>query len=102
MNGAEANAFVKAQGAAPAAYLLDPKGDVGRLYAAKTTPQMYVIDKTGKLVYDGAIDDKPTADVADIKTAKNYLTAALTEVKAGKAVTTPRSKPYGCAVKYAE
>lgn len=101
VNGAGANAIVKAKGAAPTAYLLDAKGDVGRAYAAKTTPHMYIVDPAGKLVYMGGIDDKPTADVADIKTAKNYVTAALADLKAKRAVQTVSSKPYGCSVKYA-
>lgn len=101
VDGAGANAIVKAKGAAPAAYLLDAKGDVGRAYAAKTTPHMYVVDPAGKLVYMGGIDDTPTADVADIKTAKNYVTAALADLKAKRAVQTASSKPYGCSVKYA-
>lgn len=101
VDGAGANAIVKAKGAAPAAYLLDAKGDVGRAYAAKTTPHMYVVDAAGKLVYMGGIDDTPTADVADIKTAKNYVTAALADLKAKRAVQTASSKPYGCSVKYA-
>ena len=101
VDGAGANAIVKAKGAAPAAYLLDTKGDVGRAYAAKTTPHMYIVDPAGKLVYMGGIDDTPTADVADIKTAKNYVTAALADLKAKRAVQTASSKPYGCSVKYA-
>ena len=101
VDGAGANAIVKAKGAAPAAYLLDAKGDVGRAYAAKTTPHMYIVDPAGKLVYMGGIDDTPTADVADIKTAKNYVTAALADLKARRAVQTASSKPYGCSVKYA-
>lgn len=101
VDGAGANAIVKAKGAAPAAYLLDAKGDVGRAYAAKTTPHMYIVDPAGKLVYMGGIDDTPTADVADIKTAKNYVTAALADLKAKRAVQTASSKPYGCSVKYA-
>lgn len=101
VDGAGANAIVKAKGAAPAAYLLDAKGDVGRAYAAKTTPHMYIVDPAGKLVYMGGIDDKPTADVADIKTAKNHVTAALADLKAKRAVQTASSKPYGCSVKYA-
>jgi len=101
VDGAGANAIVKAKGAAPAAYLLDGKGDVGRAYAAKTTPHMYIVDPAGKLVYMGGIDDTPTADVADIKTAKNYVTAALADLKAKRAVQTASSKPYGCSVKYA-
>ncbi len=101
VDGAGANAIVKAKGAAPTAYLLDAKGDVGRAYAAKTTPHMYIVDPAGKLVYMGGIDDTPTADVADIKTAKNYVTAALADLKAKRAVQTASSKPYGCSVKYA-
>lgn len=101
VDGDGANAIVKAKRAAPAAYLLDAKGDVGRAYAAKTTPHMYIVDPAGKLVYMGGIDDTPTADVADIKTAKNYVTAALADLKAKRAVQTASSKPYGCSVKYA-
>lgn len=101
VNGAGANAIVKAKGAAPAAYLLDPQGSIGRAYAAKTTPHMYVVDPAGKLVYMGGIDDTPTADVADIKTAKNYLTAALADLKSKRPVAVATSKPYGCSVKYA-
>ena len=101
VDGAGANAIVKAKGAAPTAYLLDAKGDVGRAYAAKTTPHMYIVDPAGKLVYMGGIDDTPTADVANIKTAKNYVTAALADLKAKRAVQTASSKPYGCSVKYA-
>ncbi|MFC3713164.1 thioredoxin family protein [Sphingoaurantiacus capsulatus] len=101
VDGAGANAIVKAKGAAPAAYLLDGSGAVGRAYAAKTTPHMYIVDPAGKLVYQGGIDDKPTADVADIKGAKNYVTAALADMKAKRAVAVSSSKPYGCSVKYA-
>lgn len=89
-------------GAGSAAVLLDPTGKVGKTYDAKTTPHMYIVDKEGKLVYQGGIDDKPTADPASLKGAKNYVMAALGDVKAGRAVATPVSKPYGCSVKYAE
>ena len=101
MTGAEASAFVKKQGAAPTAYLLDPKGVVGRLYDAKTTPEMVVIDPKGTLVYQGAIDDKPTSDVADIGTARNHVAEALGEMRAGKPISVAQSRPYGCTVKYA-
>ena len=101
VDGAGANAIIKAKGAAPTAYLLDPQGSIGRAYAAKTTPHMYVIDPAGKLVYMGGIDDTPTADVADIKTAKNFLTAALADLKSKRPVAVATSKPYGCSVKYA-
>jgi peroxiredoxin len=96
-----ANAFFAEQKSAASAILLDPEGKIGHLYEAKTTPHMYVIDPQGNLVYNGAIDDKPTADPADIPTAKNFLSAALTEAMAGKPVSTPTSRPYGCSVKYA-
>ena len=102
MNGAEAKAFVAAQRAQPAAYLLDPQGIVGKRYGAVTTPHMYIIDKAGKLVYAGGIDDKPTADKDDIAGARNHVLAALGEMKAGKAVSVSTSRPYGCSVKYAD
>ncbi|WP_296218277.1 redoxin family protein [uncultured Sphingomonas sp.] len=102
MTGAEAKAFLAAQEAQPTAYLLDPQGRVGKGYGAKTTPHMYLIDASGKLVYQGGIDDKPTADKADIPGARNHLLAALGEVKAGKKVSVPEARPYGCSVKYAD
>ncbi|PTQ10944.1 thioredoxin family protein [Sphingomonas oleivorans] len=101
MTGAAANGFVKAQKAQPTAYLLDPSGAIGRAYAAKTTPEIYVIDAKGILVYQGAIDDRPTADPADIAGARNHVLAALAEVKAGKQVSVAQTRSYGCSVKYA-
>lgn len=101
MTGSEAQNFVKTTNADPSDYLLDPKGVVGRSYDARTTPHMYIIDAAGTLVYQGGIDDKPTADVADIKTARNHVLAALGEMKAGKAVSVAETRPYGCSVKYA-
>jgi peroxiredoxin len=100
VTAAQADAYVKEQGAAPTAVLLDPSGEIGRLYDAKTTPHMFVIDPNGTLIYNGAIDDKPTTDTADIATAQNYLSAALADAMAGKPVTTAATKPYGCSVKY--
>ncbi len=102
MSGAEAKAFVASAGARPAAYLLDPRGVVGKTYEAKTTPHMYIVNKAGTLVYAGGIDDKPTPRPADIDGARNHVLAALTEIKAGKAVTVATSRPYGCAVKYSD
>jgi peroxiredoxin len=102
MNGAEAKTLVAQQKAQPTAYLLDPKGIVGKGYDAKTTPHMYVINPAGTLVYAGGIDDKPTPDKADIAGARNHVLAALGEVKAGKAVSVPTSRPYGCSVKYTD
>lgn len=83
------------------ALLLDPSGKVGKAYGARTTPDMYVVDKTGKLVYMGGIDDKPVADPASLKGANNYVADALADLKAGRPVATPVTKSYGCSVKYA-
>jgi len=87
-------------GAAPAKYLMDEPGTMGLAYGAKTTPHMYIIDPSGKVVYNGAIDDKRSANVDDVKTAKNYVVAALDELRAGKPVTTASTAPYGCTIKY--
>ena len=100
VTGEEANALTSARGAAPAAVLLDPEGDVGHLYDARTTPHMFIVNKDGTLVYMGGIDDKATTDVADIKTAKNYVRAALDELAAGEPVENAVTRPYGCSVKY--
>jgi peroxiredoxin len=102
VDAAKANAWMKERGAAPSAVLLDHDGKVGRAYGAKTTPHMFVVDPTGKVVYAGGIDDKPSTDQADIATAKNFVSAALAEVTAGKRVTMSISQPYGCSVKYAD
>ena len=93
-------AWMKKTGGAPAATLLDRDSKVGKLYGAVTTPHMYVIDPKGTLVYVGAIDDKRSTDPADVKTAKNYVRAALGETMAGKPVSTASTTPYGCTVKY--
>ena len=82
------------------AYLIDENGNVGKMYGAKTTPHMYIIDKKGKLVYAGGIDDKPTTDIDDIETAKNYVSSALDELLDNKDVSIQSSTPYGCSVKY--
>ncbi len=82
--------------------VLDPDGRIGRLYHARTTPHMFVIAPDGTLAYMGAIDDRPTADVADIAGARNYVRAALEAVVAGRPVPEPSTRPYGCTVKYAD
>ncbi|WP_294289964.1 redoxin domain-containing protein [uncultured Sphingomonas sp.] len=102
MTGPQAQAFVTSAKAVPTAYLLDPKGVVGKGYGAKTTPHLYIVDSVGKLVYQGGIDDKPTANAADIAGARNHVLAALGEMKAGKPVSMPETRPYGCSVKYAD
>ena len=101
MTAAAENAYLKKVNAVPSGVLLDADGKVGKLYGARTTPQMVVIDPAGKLIYDGAIDDRPTPDVEDIKGAKNYVSEALSASLAGKPVPTPYTRPYGCSVKYA-
>jgi hypothetical protein len=96
----EMNTISQDEGSAADAVLLDPEGDVGRLYGAKTTPQMILIDPEGTLLYNGAIDDRPTARLADIEGAHNYLVAAIGEATAGNAVSVATTQPYGCSVKY--
>jgi peroxiredoxin len=97
---AEANALTTKRGAAPTAVLLDPQGTVGKMYGATNTPHMYVVDPGGKLVYAGAIDDRPTSRKSDIAGANNYVRAALQAVAAGQPVKTPATRAYGCTVKY--
>jgi hypothetical protein len=97
----EENTYLKTMHAAPTAALLDPTSAIARLYEAKTTPHIFVIDPTGKLIYQGALDDKPTTEQADLKGARNYLNETLTAAKAGKPVPVASTRPYGCSVKYA-
>ena len=100
MEPAPLTAELKKFEATPAAYLVDEPGRMGVAYGAKTTPHMYIIDPQGKVVYNGAIDDKRSSNPTDVKTAKNYVVAALDEMKAGKPVSTASTAPYGCSVKY--
>jgi len=97
---AQENTYLKTMHAAPTAALLDPDGTIGRLYEAKTTPHIFVIDPTGKLIYQGAIDDKPTTEQSDLKGARNYLNETLTAAMAGKPLQVESTRPYGCSVKY--
>jgi peroxiredoxin len=87
--------------AAATATLMDADGKAGRAYGARTTPHMYVIDPQGRLVYAGAIDSRPTANPADIRTATNHVNQALADALAGRSVATPVTQPYGCTIKYA-
>jgi peroxiredoxin len=100
VEGKQANALTLSRKAAPSAVLLDPTGMIGKQYAAKTTPHMYVVTPKGTLAYMGAIDSIPSGDPADIKSATNYVTEALASVAAGKPVKTPVTQPYGCSIKY--
>lgn len=86
--------------AAPTAVLIDPDGTVGKLYGAKTTPHMFIVDPKGVLIYQGAIDSKPSTSPADIASSENYVSKALDEAMAGGEVSTPSTSPYGCSVKY--
>src|SRR5262245_8050191 len=92
--------WMKGHAAVPAATLVDSTSDTGRAYGARTTPHMFVIDPAGKVIYNGAIDDKRSANPADAKTANNYVRAALTEAMSGKPVVVASTTPYGCSVKY--
>jgi hypothetical protein len=84
----------------PTAFVLDEDGGVGRTWGARATPHMFVVDPAGKVIYAGAIDDKATWRQEDVRTAKNYVAAALDEAMAGKPVTTANTAAYGCSVKY--
>lgn len=100
MDGKLATSLTSEKKATPSAVLLDPDGKIGHAYGAKTTPHMFVIDPKGTVVYAGAIDDKPSTDPADVKSARNFVLAALDEAMAGKAVSVASTQPYGCSVKY--
>ena len=97
---AEENEYLRTMHASPTAALLDPTGTIGRLYDARTTPHIFVVDPAGKLIYQGAIDNQPTPDPASLKVADNYLNDALNASMAGKPVAVAVTKPYGCSVHY--
>lgn len=101
LDAAAAAANIRATNAAPTALLLDPEGTMGRAYGAQTSPHMYIINSEGRIVYQGAIDDRPSADPATLEGARNYVTAALADLEAGRPVETPQTVAYGCSVKYA-
>lgn len=96
----EMNARTESHNGKQTAVLIDESGEVGRAYGALVTPHMYVITPDGEIVYNGAIDDKPTANPASLETARNYVVEALDAAMAGEPVPTPTSQPYGCTVKY--
>lgn len=102
VTASEENQYMAKMQAAPTAALLDPTGEIGHLYDAKTSPQMVVINPQGIVIYDGAIDDKPTTDLSDIAGATNYVNLALEQAMAGKPVETAATRPYGCSVKYSD
>jgi len=82
------------------AFLIDADGKAGQAYGAKNTPHMFVINPEGKIIYEGAIDSKASPNPADIPTSTNYVRVALDEALAGKKVSNPTTRPYGCSVKY--
>lgn len=100
IDGETARKLNAERGATPTNTVFDPDGNIGKLYAATNTPQFFIINPEGVLVYKGGIDSIPSADIEDIAKAENYVSAALAELAAGKPVTQSSTKPYGCTVKY--
>jgi peroxiredoxin len=100
MDAAGGQAVIKERGMNSTALLIDDTGSVGKLYGAKTTPHMFVINKGGKVVYQGAIDDRPSASPKSLEGAMNYVAIALASVEKGEPVKTASTTPYGCSVKY--
>lgn len=96
----EMQAWMKQMNGAPTATLLDENGQVGQAYGARVTPHMYIIDPKGTLIYAGAIDDKRSTRLEDVKIAKNYVRVAMGEALSGGAISTSSTTPYGCTVKY--
>lgn len=100
VNALEADKLTDDRSAKPTAVILDPGGDLGRLYSASTTPHMFIIDPAGVLTYMGAIDDQPTANHASVKVARNYIREVLDAMSAGRPIAVASTRPYGCTVKY--
>jgi peroxiredoxin len=100
VDAAEADRLTTGRKARPTAVLLDPSGQIGRLYDARTTPHMFIIDGAGMLAYMGAIDDRPSASHASVKGARNYVREALDAMTAGRPIAVASTRPYGCSVKY--
>lgn len=101
MTASDENSYLAREHAVPTAAILDPTGVIGHLFDAKTTPDMVIIDPSGKIIYEGAIDDHATTDPADIPHSKNYVSEALSEAMAGQPVAVAYTRSYGCSVKYA-
>lgn len=100
MTSAEAKAFVGEHKLSMDHYIADPEGKIGKLYDAKTTPHMFVVDKEGNVAYMGAIDDRPSADPKDIDVAVNYVRAAIEGLNGGTPLAVTSTQSYGCSVKY--
>jgi hypothetical protein len=101
VNGETARKLNTHRGATPTNTVLDSDGSIGKLYGATNTPQFFIIDPQGVLVYKGGIDSIPSADQSDIAKAENYISAALADLAAGRKIAKSNTKPYGCSVKYA-
>jgi len=99
-SAADMTARAEKDGNKASQFLLDPEGTIGKAYDAKTTPHLFIINKDGVLVYNGAIDSKKSTDAADIAGADKLFANALDAVIAGKEVTNAKNEPYGCGVKY--
>ncbi|WP_078119709.1 redoxin domain-containing protein [Thiosocius teredinicola] len=97
---AQADALTESRNASPSSVILDTSGDIGRVYGAKTTPHMYIVNGDGTLVYKGGIDSIPTSNPDDIANAKQYVKVALDELAAGQPIADAVTRPYGCSVKY--
>ena len=100
VNAAEANKLTTERNAKPHHVVLDPKGQIGRLYVARVTPHMFIIGTDGKLLYKGGIDSIRSSRQSDIASAKNYVTAALGEIKGGKQIADADTVAYGCTIHY--
>ncbi len=100
LDGPGALARVQTENAHPTATLLDASGVMGRAYGARNTPQMFIISPEGAVLYQGAIDDRPSARPSTLEGATNYVRAALADIAAGRSVQIAETTPYGCTVKY--
>ncbi len=100
MTAEDANRSIEEKDAHPTAILLDHDGRVGKSFDARVTPHMYVIDPDGILIYNGAIDSNPSRRSSDIASAENYVVSALAAAMSGEEVATPRTRAYGCGMKY--
>jgi len=100
MRPADLANWLQSKGAAPSAVLMDDDGRIARAFGVRATPQLFIVDPAGRLIYSGAIDDRSGTDSHEVRTATNYVNAALGEAMAGIPVTTPLTTPYGCPVKY--
>lgn len=100
LDGPGALARVRTDSAHPTATLLDPSGAMGHAYGARNTPHMFIIGGDGRLLYQGAIDDRPSARASTLEGANNYVRAALADIAAGRPVAVAETTPYGCSVKY--